>query len=130
MATTPGRLSDVNVRKAYFTFMSQLTSTQTMSVDTFVDLLQKVLPVDWAVEGGVDDDMTKEEEKEEKEKKEKEKKEEEKEKKEEEKKEEEKKEEEKKEEEKEEEEKEKKEAEGIEGTEGTEGTPVVVGEKR
>ena len=116
MATTPGRLSDVNVRKAYFTFMSQLTSTQTMSVDTFVDLLQKVLPVDWAVEGGVDDDMTKEEEKEEKEKKEQEKKEEEKEKKEEEKKEEEK-----------EEEKEKKEAEG---TEGTEGTPVVVGEKR
>tara|TARA_B110000090_G_scaffold179609_1_gene204068 strand:- start:355 stop:582 length:228 start_codon:yes stop_codon:yes gene_type:complete len=75
-----------------------------MSVDTFVDLLQKVLPVDWAVEGGADDDMTKEEEKEEKEKKEEEKKEEEK-----------------------EEEKEKKEAEG---TEGTEGTPVVVGEKR
>ena len=76
MATTPGRLSDVNVRKAYFTFMSQLTSTQTMSVDTFVDLLQKVLPVDWAVEGGVDDDMTKEEEKEEKEKEKEEKKEE------------------------------------------------------
>jgi FKBP-type peptidyl-prolyl cis-trans isomerase len=118
MATTPGRLSDVNVRKAYFTFMSQLTSTQTMSVDTFVDLLQKVLPVDWAVEGGVDDDMTKEEEKEKKEK-EKEKKEE--------KKEEEKKEEEKKEEEKEEEEKEEKEKKEAEGTDGT---PVVVGEKR
>ena len=50
MATTPGKLEEVNVRKAYFQFMAQLSPNEKkMSVDKFVKLLSDELPVDWSV---------------------------------------------------------------------------------
>ena len=51
MATTAGKLTDVNVRKAYFTFMSKLKSNEKLTVDTFVMKLLSELPVDWADAG-------------------------------------------------------------------------------
>jgi hypothetical protein len=74
MATTPGKLTDVNVRKAYFTFMSKLQTNAMLNVDTFVDFMIDVdFPVDWGygeeLNGGAvqNDDEDEEEEEDEQE---------------------------------------------------------------